>query len=174
LFCNESVEISELTSTALFTLTHRPILYKYILDEYANSRRNAIIKLFIDALTKGGPNGQPRPIELNSHDPIRYMGDMLAWIHQATASENEFLKSFFKKFKESNDLEQTIKKTLGLIMDGVCKALRVSKYNFHDFFTMLSIFDKIFNTKTKDKSRASFGEPARHYSVQDIKFDQVL
>ena len=27
------------------------------------------------------------------------MGDMLAWIHQATASENEFLKSMFRKFK---------------------------------------------------------------------------
>ena len=79
------------------------IYYKrYILDEYCNSRRNAIVKLFIDALTKGGPNGQsPRPIELNSHDPVRYMGDMLAWIHQATASENEFLRSLFRKFKEN-------------------------------------------------------------------------
>ena len=78
---------------------------RYILDEYCNSRRNAIVKLFIDALTKGGPNGQsPRPIELNSHDPIRYMGDMLAWIHQATASENEFLRSLFRKFKENSGI----------------------------------------------------------------------
>lgn len=72
------------------------------MDEYCNSRRNAVVKLFIDALTKGGPSGTPRPIELNSHDPIRYMGDMLAWIHQATASENEFLRSLFKKFKENS------------------------------------------------------------------------
>ena len=75
---------------------------RYILDEYCSSRRNAIVKLFIDALTKGGPNGNPRPIELNSHDPIRYMGDMLAWIHQATASEHEFLRSLFRKFKDNN------------------------------------------------------------------------
>jgi hypothetical protein len=125
LLCNESVEVNDLMSTALQTLMHRPILYKYILDEYCNSRRNAIIKLFIDALTKGGPNGSPRPIELNSHDPMRYMGDMLAWIHQATASENEFLKSLFRRFKESADLESTVKSSLGSIMDGVCKALRV-------------------------------------------------
>jgi hypothetical protein len=77
-------------------------MVRYILDEYCNSRRNAILKLFIDALTKGGPNGNPRPIELNSHDPLRYMGDMLAWIHQATASEHEFLKSLFKKFKDNS------------------------------------------------------------------------
>lgn len=74
---------------------------RYVQDEYCGSRRNAIVKSFIDALTKGGPNGNPRPIELNSHDPIRYMGDMLAWIHQATASENEFLRSLFRKFKEN-------------------------------------------------------------------------
>jgi len=30
------------------------------------------------------------------------MGDMLAWIHQATASENEFLKSLLRKFKENS------------------------------------------------------------------------
>ena len=50
---------------------------------------------------------------------------MLAWIHQSTASENEFLKSLFRKFKDSQELENTIKSSLGLIMDGVCKALRV-------------------------------------------------
>lgn len=120
------------------------------MDEYCNSRRNAIVKLFIDALTKGGPSGTPRPIELNSHDPIRYLGDMLAWIHQATASENEFLRSLFRKFKDNSgnffyllkfklnlikDLESTIKTSLGMILDGVCRALRVK------------IFVKIFQKK---------------------------
>ncbi|CAF0784665.1 unnamed protein product [Brachionus calyciflorus] len=125
LLCSDTVEISDFMSTALFTLTWRPILYKYILDEYCNSRRNAIVKLFIDALTKGGPSGNPRPIELNSHDPIRYMGDILAWIHQATASEHEFLRSLFRKFKNNLELESSIKSSLGVIMDGVCRALRV-------------------------------------------------
>jgi hypothetical protein len=125
LLCNDTVELTDFTSTAMFTLTYRPILYKYILDEYCNSRRNAVVKLFIDALTKGGVNGQsPRPIELNSHDPIRYMGDMLAWIHQATASENEFLRSLFRKFKENSELDATLKQSLGTIIDGVCRALR--------------------------------------------------
>ncbi len=99
--CNDSVEVSDFLSTAMFTLANRPILFKYTLDEYCSSRRNAIVKLFIDALTKGGPNGTLRPIELNSHDPLRYMGDMLAWIHQSTASENEFLRSLLRKFNEN-------------------------------------------------------------------------
>lgn len=50
---------------------------------------------FLDALTRGGPDGFPRPIELHAHDPTRYIGDMLAWVHQATAGENEFLDGLF-------------------------------------------------------------------------------
>lgn len=53
------------------------------------------MNLFLDALTRGGPGGLPRPIELHAHDPIRYVGDMLAWIHQAMATEREFLESVF-------------------------------------------------------------------------------
>lgn len=125
LMCNDSVEVTDFLSTAMLTLANRPILFKYTLDEYCNSRRNAIVKLFIDALTKGGANGNPRPIELNSHDPLRYMGDMLAWIHQSTASENEFLRSLFRKFKENPEHEKNIKDSLGTIMDGVCRALKI-------------------------------------------------
>ena len=50
---------------------------------------------FIAALTKGGPGGMPRPIEMHAHDPRRYLGDMLAWVHQSLASEKEFLNSLF-------------------------------------------------------------------------------
>lgn len=34
---------------------------------------NFIVKAFITALTIGGPNGMPRPIELHAHDPLRYV-----------------------------------------------------------------------------------------------------
>ena len=44
-----------------------------------------------------GPGGTPRPIELHSHDPLRYVGDMLAWLHQATASEKEHLQTLLKR-----------------------------------------------------------------------------
>ena len=54
----------------------------------------------MDALTRGGPGGRPRPIELHAHDPLRYVGDMLAWVHQAIAAEHEFLESLFSGFRE--------------------------------------------------------------------------
>lgn len=43
---------------------------------------------FQQALTTGSSGS--RPIELQAHDPLRYVGDMLAWIHQTVASEREF------------------------------------------------------------------------------------
>jgi len=60
------------------------------------ARRAAVVRCFIDALTRGGPAGNPRPIELHSHDPLRYLGDMLAWLHQAAASEHEHIFALLK------------------------------------------------------------------------------
>ena len=37
----------------------------------------------------------PRPIEMHAHDPRRYLGDMLAWVHQSLASERELLQGLF-------------------------------------------------------------------------------
>lgn len=48
-------------------------LVRYTLDEFGTARRCAVVRGFIDALTRGGPGGTPRPIEMHSHDPMRYM-----------------------------------------------------------------------------------------------------
>ncbi len=113
--------------TSIYLYSKRGLVFytaqRYSLDEYCNSRRNAVVKLFIDALTKGSPSS--KPIELNSHDPIRYMGDMLAWIHQATASEHEFLRSLFRKFPENDELNNTVRTSLGSVIDGVCRTLKI-------------------------------------------------
>ncbi|VDN98632.1 unnamed protein product [Rodentolepis nana] len=91
----EAVEISIPFRKCLKQLQERPIFFKYILDEYANARRQLIVEAFLRALTIGlnQVEGSTKPIELQSHDPARYAGDMLAWLHQATASEKEYLRS---------------------------------------------------------------------------------
>lgn len=65
------------------------------LDVLTSTRQSFLLQSFIEALTRGGPSGLPRPIELHAHDPTRYVGDMLAWVHQATAGEREFLDALF-------------------------------------------------------------------------------
>lgn len=54
----------------------------FLVLQVANMRHNALFRRFISALTRGGPGGLPRPIEVHAHDPLRYVGDMLGWLHQ--------------------------------------------------------------------------------------------
>ena len=57
-------------------------------------RRAAVLSSFIAALIRGGP-WYPRPIEFHAHDPLRSVGDILAWVHQSIAAEPEFHESLF-------------------------------------------------------------------------------
>ncbi|WWD09169.1 hypothetical protein V865_007291 [Kwoniella europaea PYCC6329] len=89
------LEVSPVMREGIKRLRDRPVLLKDALQGLTSTRSSSILQSFLDALTRGGPNGLPRPIELHAHDPTRYVGDMLAWVHQATASEHEFLDGLF-------------------------------------------------------------------------------
>ncbi|CAG8527849.1 660_t:CDS:10 [Paraglomus brasilianum] len=91
----DNLEVSNTISLALKALRQRPTLFQYCLEDLVHIRRTAILNLFMNALTRGGPNGTPKPIESHAHDPFRYIGDMLAWVHQAVAGEHEFLQALF-------------------------------------------------------------------------------
>ncbi|OWZ20474.1 Conserved oligomeric Golgi complex subunit [Phytophthora megakarya] len=80
---------------AIALLSDRAEFYNYCKESLTASRRCLIVRRFIMALTVGGPNGIPRPIEMHAHDPVRYCGDMLAWVHQAIATESEFFRVLF-------------------------------------------------------------------------------
>ncbi|MBW0524976.1 hypothetical protein O181_064691 [Austropuccinia psidii MF-1] len=88
-------EVSQLMKRAIDRLKRRPELFDEAINLLSTARSTSLLNLFFDALTRGGPSGLPRPIELNAHDPIRYVGDILAWVHQIMASEHEFLESLF-------------------------------------------------------------------------------
>lgn len=62
----------------------------------AQTRQAALLSSFKSALTTGSTTGggaSARPIELHAHDALRYIGDMLAWVHQTIAAEREFLEA---------------------------------------------------------------------------------
>ncbi|CAH7673261.1 oligomeric Golgi complex subunit 6 [Phakopsora pachyrhizi] len=92
---DSQTEVSLLMKKAINCLKSRPQMLEETISILTTSRSTSLLNLFLDALTRGGPSGLPRPIELNAHDPIRYVGDMLAWVHQVMASEHEFLESLF-------------------------------------------------------------------------------
>lgn len=48
----------------IHTLRARPILLEYCADEVGSARRALLVERFVHALTRGGPGGVPRPIEV--------------------------------------------------------------------------------------------------------------
>lgn len=67
-----------------------------------------MVRLFIDALTKGGPGGVPKPIETYAQDKKRYVGDMLAWLRQFIPLEKENFSLFLKECNTSKQGTHTL------------------------------------------------------------------
>ncbi|KAK6942165.1 Conserved oligomeric Golgi complex subunit 6 [Dillenia turbinata] len=139
---SDNPEVSELLKTAVRYLKERPVLFKYCAEEVANMRHNALFRRFISALTRGGPGGLPRPIEVHAHDPLRYTGDMLGWLHQALASERELVSVLldpdavadtgpianrFSKSSENETVrtESDLTYVLDRIFEGVCRPFKI-------------------------------------------------
>jgi len=108
---------------ALHHLQERELLFKYVVEEYTSSRRAALVRSFIEALTVGGPGGTPRPIEMHAHEPGRYVGDMLAWLHQACPGEKENISQLLKLCHKV-ERENVESKILSGTTEGVCRPLK--------------------------------------------------
>ena len=114
----------------------------------SETRQATILSSFITALTRGGPSGYPRPIELHAHDPLRYVGDMLAWVHQSIAAEREFLESLFglksdgrmvgsiRNFDSKDEEEDWIRELMDLAFEKLCLPLKA----YMTFFSRLTDF----------------------------------
>ena len=95
----ENPQISSAIRRALRVLAERPTLFQNCLDRFAEAREENMSNSFYAALT-GSVAGRVHPvlgkaIELSAHDPLRYIGDMMAWAHSATVSEKEALEVLF-------------------------------------------------------------------------------
>ncbi|KAI1495660.1 oligomeric Golgi complex subunit 6 [Biscogniauxia marginata] len=95
----ENPQIHSSVRRALRVLAERPSLFQNCLDFFAEAREQILSDSFYLALTgtsaSGGKDHSVKPIELVAHDPLRYVGDMLAWAHSATVSEREALEVLF-------------------------------------------------------------------------------
>ncbi|KAI0388706.1 oligomeric complex COG6 [Xylariaceae sp. FL0594] len=95
----ENPQINSSIRRALRVLAERPSLFQSCLDFFASARQQILSDSFYLALTgtsaSGTKDSSVKPIELAAHDPLRYVGDMLAWAHSATVSEREALEVLF-------------------------------------------------------------------------------
>eukprot|EP01006_Ploeotia_vitrea_P014162 TRINITY_DN37826_c0_g1_i1.p1 TRINITY_DN37826_c0_g1~~TRINITY_DN37826_c0_g1_i1.p1 ORF type:complete len:690 (+),score=79.40 TRINITY_DN37826_c0_g1_i1:45-2114(+) len=132
----DTADISTNFVTSMNALRERTALWSECMGEITKGRRNALVRNFFDALTRGTAGS--RPIEIQAHDPLRYVGDMLAWVHQSVAEENELMSHFFPEEKNKSaavqkpdpdglgleGLELTKQDVLDQIFEGLCKHLR--------------------------------------------------
>ena len=88
----EDPHISGSIRRALRVLSERPTLFQNCLGFFAQARESTLSDGFQAALTG---SGSTQAIEFSTHDPLRYVGDMLAWVHAAAVSEREALEGLF-------------------------------------------------------------------------------
>lgn len=95
----ENPQINASIRRSLRVLAERPTLFQSCLDFFAEAREQILSDSFYTALTGSTSDAQSmpstKPIEFHAHDPLRYVGDMLAWAHSATVSEREALEVLF-------------------------------------------------------------------------------
>ena len=95
----ENPQIGPGIRRALRVLAERPSLFQNCMDSFADAREHVLSDSFFTALTGSSHSGiadaSVKPIELAAHDPLRYVGDMLAWIHSTTVGEREALEVLF-------------------------------------------------------------------------------
>ncbi|CCL99987.1 uncharacterized protein FIBRA_02012 [Fibroporia radiculosa] len=130
------LEVNPSMCEAVRRLRQRPELLTEALTFLSQTRQTALLSAFTNALTRGGPGGLPRPIELHAHDPLRYVGDMLAWVHQAIAAEREFLESLFgvrgdgrmvgsvRRFRDSVE-EEWMSELMDAAVGKLCSPLKI-------------------------------------------------
>lgn len=127
----EQEEEAALLRESIRALRARPMLLRFCAEEVGSARRASLVSRFVAALTTGGPGGMPRPIELHAHDPMRYTNDMLAWIHQALASEKELTSRLFTADTRKSDdrtkghNEELALKVLNTVFDALCRPFRI-------------------------------------------------
>ncbi|KAJ6275792.1 oligomeric complex COG6 [Bipolaris maydis] len=93
----ENPQISASVRRSLRVLAERPALFQSCLDSFAEARESILSDAFHAALTGSTSENHiaTKPIEFYAHDPLRYVGDMLAWAHSTTVSEREALENLF-------------------------------------------------------------------------------
>ncbi|KAI5806374.1 oligomeric Golgi complex subunit 6, partial [Geopyxis carbonaria] len=108
----ENSQVNVRIRRALRVLAERQVLFKNCMNFLVEARQKIILDSFIKALTGSATNPEfdktIKPIEVYAHDPLRYIGDMLAWLHSAAVGEQEALEVLFSTNEGAEDTERSI------------------------------------------------------------------
>lgn len=83
---------------ALLVLKHVPSFHSHTLELISTQRRAEVTRRFLLALTSG-----PTPMEMKAHDPVNYVGDMLAFVFRSLSTESYLAHGLLDDNNESTE-----------------------------------------------------------------------
>lgn len=87
----------KLLKVSVFHLSDNVRYFDDILSKLIQLRSKTIVDEFLYQLNNADSTDSSRPIVLSAHDPLRYIGDILAYIHSVIVNEVEFIQNLFQK-----------------------------------------------------------------------------
>lgn len=109
----DNPHVGPLLRQALRLLAERPARFQASLEKLAGSRARVLSDAFMVALrgSLDAAGANFRPIEHSADDPLRYTGDIFAWVHSTAVSERETLEGLFMIQDESAEINSAVENT---------------------------------------------------------------
>lgn len=156
----------KLLKISIFHLSDNVKYFDEIISKLTQQRSKTIIDDFLHQLNNADSNDVSRPIVLSAHDPQRYIGDILAYVHSLIVNEVEFVQSLFQSIgnNEDNELyqrseleesliqvenfqnvDEIVNDVLGKIITSLSRPLKIRVEQIIRSEKHLDIIQKVFN-----------------------------
>lgn len=91
-------------------------------------------------------SGESRPIFMSAHDPVRFVGDLLAYVHSVAVNESETITSIFTMGDDNDkEFENSIHDVTDKILRSLSRPVKARVEQIVSSETKLSIIMQIFN-----------------------------
>lgn len=131
----------------LFYVQHKPDMLRSVIEAFADSRSSALLEEFNNQVN--GDSSKPhksnagyRPVYYSFHDPVRFITDLLAYVHTVTVNESEFITSLLKG---SQDLSNTSDEVVEKILTSLAKPTKSQIDLIVSLMTKLPILYQMFD-----------------------------
>lgn len=131
----QTLEANSHLKKAFTKLFSEPTMVNKSINLIVQARQQILSTAYLTALTRGDFLSSSRPIELSAPDTVRFIGDLLAWIHQTIVNEKELVEALFAARKRQiqlnpfppwdvpNVLEDQMNSLLDGSLYGICRPL---------------------------------------------------
>lgn len=154
---NTTTKLTTLQKCLKFLRT-RLNYFNSVVENFVDARSKLIIDEFLSQINgdldksdnRSGSFLRDRPIILSAHDPVRFIGDLLAYIHSVVVNETETISSIFSittkvNEKENTEYENMIDDITGRILNSLSRSVKSKIEQIISSETKLATIYSIYN-----------------------------